>query len=293
MTERPRKSKNTETSNEPLSPEGPSAERESKATVWSAVVAGFSLVALAISIIVGIHSTQLAGQQNNDVQQQNSDVQQQELVTLVIDIAQGQQGSSPTNGNGGFAQLAQLGEAEEANNIINSLPPSDVSSAESYVVGMGLEDGEDYQRALLLLEKSAQKAPDPRTASAAWRSAAAVSYQLGLTSQAEGYIKLAKGSFDRPRELVFNKDNDIAYTDLFDVYYQIYYPPVDCSAAISGWNEAAGLIKENKNLLSGPSDVLTENNARNALANTCHVPLATLKNEIPVQTDLPQPSNTG
>jgi hypothetical protein len=289
MTGRFRKSKNAQTSNKALRPADPSAERESKATVWSAVFAGFSLLALMASIIVSIHSAQLTGQQNNNAQQQ-------ELVTLVTDIVQGQQGSSPTNGSGISAELAQLGEAEEANNIINGLPPSDVSSVEIYIVGRGLELGDDYQLALLLFAKVEQKGPDPSTAADAWRSAAAISYQLGLTSRAEGYINLAKESFNGPHVLGSrsSKESDIAFTDLFDVYYQIYYQaPSDCSTAINEWNEAAGLIKENKNLLSGPNDTTTEENARNALAYTCHVPLVTLKKEIPFQAEPPQPGNAG
>ena len=57
--------------------------------------------------------------------------------------------------------------------------------------------------------------------------------------------------------------------------------PIDCSAAINEWNKAAGLIGENKNLLSGSSANATEKNAGNALANTCHVNRATLEKEIP------------
>jgi hypothetical protein len=271
MAERSRESKNTQAPDEALSP-------PDRATVNASHWALGSLAVSMISLIVSFYSAYLTGQQN-------SNAQQQELVTLVTDIAQGQQGSSTVNVNGISVELTQLGEAEEADNIINSIP-SHVSSVERYIVGMGLEAGKDYQPALKLVMEAAMEGSDPRTAADAWRAAAEIKYKLGSDSQAESDIYLAKRSFDKPDVLKFDKENDIAYTDLFDVYYQA---PINCSAAINEWHEAAGLIKENKNLLSGPNATATEKNAGNALANTCHVPLAVLEKEIPFQVDLPQP----
>lgn len=289
MTERSRKPEDAQSPGGAPSPETPSARRESNATMVSAFFAGLSVLAAGASIIIGNHSAQLARQQNDNTQRQ-------ELVTLVTDIAQGQQGSSSANGNSVSAQLTQLGEAEEANNIINGLPPADVSSVERYIVGTGLQGGEDYQPALMVLKKAAQEASDPRTAADAWRGAAAISYKLGLTSQAENDTNLARTSFYRPGVLEFNKNENVAYTDLFDVYFQIYYKaPMDCSAAVNECDTAAGLIKKDKNLLSGSNSNITEKNARSALAkkNTCHMPLSTLDKEIPLQANPPQASSAG
>lgn len=120
------------------------AQSEAKATVTAKNVA---IAALALSIIsAGISFVSVY-----TARQQNTNAQRQELVTLVTDIAQGQQGSGTGNGNAINAELTQLGEAEEANTIITSLPPGDVSSVERYLVAPGLENGEDYTPALGLL----------------------------------------------------------------------------------------------------------------------------------------------
>jgi hypothetical protein len=287
MAERSSEAEHPQAPNSTPSPKDPSAERESKATVWSAVFAGFSLLALVASIIIGYSATKLAeqqtklaGQQTELTGQQNTNAQQQELVTLVTDITQAQQGSSTDNVNGISSELTQLGEAEEADTIINSLPPSDVTSVEEYVVGTGLEDGEDYQPALRLVMESAKAASDPRTTADAWRAAAYINYQLGFNSRAEYDIHQARRSFGQPDVLEFEKESNIAYTDLFDIYYQARI--VGCSTAVNEWNEAIGLIKKNQNLLSGPSATAAEKNARNALADTCRVPLAALEKEVPI-----------
>ena len=282
MTESSRDSQDTQVS--PPSPE----EREANATVSAKNVAIAALVLSIISAGVSGYSAYLTGQQN-------SNAQQQELVTLVTDIAQGQQqGSSTTvNMNGISVELVQLGEAEEAENIINSIP-SHVTSVERYIVGTGLEDGEDYQPALTLIGEAATEASDPRTTADAWRAVAGINYKIGRTSQAQNDIEQANRSFNGYPLLGFYNNSNIAYTDLFDVYYQIYYrTPADCSQATNEWQGAAGLIMKNKNLLSGSNAIATENNAGNALANICHVPRATLEKEIPFQVNPPQTGSAG
>lgn len=258
-----------------------SAQRESKATVWSAIFAGVSLIALIASIFISFNATKLTEQQNNDARQQ-------ELVTLVTDIEQGQQGSSSINGQSISVELAQLGEAEEANSVINSLPSSEVSSVERYIVGIGLEDGYDYQSALALFTAAAREASDQRTSADAWRAAATINYKLGFRPQAESDINQAKSSFGGPDTRSFNEESNRAFTDLFDVPYRA---PFDCSVAVSEWSEAAGLYSKNNNILSGPNAIANEKNAAKSLAGTCHVPSSVLK-EIPLANNLPQPGSS-
>jgi tetratricopeptide (TPR) repeat protein len=288
MTKRTGESGNSQASDNAQGPADPNAGRQTKAAVGQMYAAFGALLLSVISLGVSGYSAYLTGQQN-------SNAQEQELVTLVTDIAQGQQqGSSTTvNVNGISVELTQLGEAEEAENIINSIP-SRVSSVERYVVGTGLEDGEDYQPALALIQAAAVEASDPRTAADAWRAAAEINYKLGRTSQAQSDINQAMGSFDKYRDFGFYNNSNIAYTDLFDVYYQLYYrTPADCSKAINEWNGAADLIMHNKNLLSGSNATTAENNAGNALAKVCHIPHVTLEKEIPFQFHPPQPGSKG
>jgi tetratricopeptide (TPR) repeat protein len=205
-------------------------------------------------------------------------------VTLVTDISQGQQGSSAANGNSVSPQIAQLGEAEVASSIIITTlaVTGDVSPVERYVVGTGLENGENYQLALPILLKAAQQKSDPRTAANAWRASAEIYYLLGYPAQAESDVNLAKRSFDEPDPTKFYKESNIAFTDLFDVYYQVYSKvPKDCATAIKEWNEAAGLLKVNKHLMNSSNSKAAERKAGDALANICYVQRASLEKEIP------------
>ena len=155
MTEKPGNPDNAQASHPPLSP-------EARATWGSTLIAAFSALISLVALGIGLYSAHL-------VEQQNSNSQQQALLSLVTDIQQGQQAPTSTNENAIAAELAVLGEAEEASNIISDIPRSGVSSAEKYIVGRALEDGDDYRPALDLLKGAAQQASDPRTAADAWR----------------------------------------------------------------------------------------------------------------------------
>lgn len=249
--------------------ESQSTQRATKIAKYSAWIAALAAVA---SIVLSLYSAHLVGQQN-------SNAQQQELVSLVTDIEQGQQAA--TAPNGASAALIALGEAEEANSIIASLH-SNVSSAEKYIVGIALEDGDDYQPALTLLTSAAKEGSDPRTAADAWRAAAAVLYTLDMNRQAESDMDLARGSYTGKYVTWVSRENNIAFTDLFDVPYQASIG--QCSFAESKeWNKAAQLIQSyyyhyhHHYLLGGPNSKKVATNARQALLDTCKVAPGTLK----------------
>ncbi len=254
-----------------LSPVEMASIDEARSTRRSTVIAVFSavtsLIAIGAAVAVGLYSAHL-------VELQNTNAQQQELVSLVTDIAQGSPAGNITNQNAFNPQLTLLGEAEEADNLIHALPPSDVSSAEKYIVGLALENGEDYQPALEILTSAAREASDPRSASDAWRIAAGILYMLRLNSQAEKDIDLAIRSYSGPWVTSLSRASNIASTDLFDVQYRAF---LDCSVALAEWNVAAELSQVNPNLLSGGNATAWEANGRAALISTCRVPADTLK----------------
>src|ERR1700758_1031996 len=113
-----------------------------KATIDSARVARWSAIIAVLAVVVAAAS---AGYSSYLTHQQNNSAQRQELVSLIGDIAQGEQASSTTNGNAIPSQLIVLGEAEEAKKIIEDL--SGVSQVEKYLVGVGLQYGQDNQDA--------------------------------------------------------------------------------------------------------------------------------------------------
>jgi tetratricopeptide (TPR) repeat protein len=265
MAEGSEKSENAQAPNSTLRPTDRAQIRESKATVISLVVACISLLG---TIALGVYSAHLTNQQN-------SNAQQQELVTLVTDIEQGQQAA--TEPNGSSAALIVLGEAEEANNIIADLH-SDVSSVEKYIVGKALEDGDDYQPALTLLTNAAQEKSDPRTTADSWRAAAGILYSLDMNSQAENDINQAKESYSEKDVTERSKENNVAFTDFFDIPFQVSISIGRCSFAEKNeWDNAVQLMQKYHDLLSGSNAIANATSASNALLNTCKVPPATLK----------------
>ncbi len=238
--------------------------RTARRSMYIAAVSAFiSLLAIGAAAVIGLVQVHLVGQQNNNAQQQ-------ELTSLVTDITQGQQASSSSTSTQGTSlspQLAVLGEAEEANNIIDDLPSADVSSVERYIVGQGLENGDDYQLAIPLLTKAAQEKTDPRTTADAWRGAAAAWYALGSDSQAESDINQAKASFDISGVTNLSIENNIAFTDLFDVFYRA---SIDCSVALDEWDQAAQLTQGDHYLLTTSSSTDYRNSDK-ALKDTCHM----------------------
>jgi hypothetical protein len=251
--------------------------KESRATQRATGIAivslGLATVSAIASIVVGVHSADL-------VSQQNGNAEQQELVSLVTNIEQGQQAA--TGPNGSSAALTILGEAEEANNIIASLH-SNVSSPEKFIVGSALEVGQDFKPAFVLLTSAAKEASDPRTAADSWRAAAAVLYKLNMNSQAENDIVQAKESFSGRGEDVtlVGEENNIAYTDLFDVPYQASIG--QCSVAEKQeWDQATQLIqnyhsKHHYYLLTGNNARQAAVNAEKALRKFCKVHPGVLK----------------
>jgi len=275
---------NAEKPKEPQTPEGTSNPvekaqiEESEATQRATRIATGSLVlaivSVVASIVVGLYSAYL-------VRQQNGNAEQQELVSLVTNIEQGQQAA--TGPNGSSAALTILGEAEEANNIIVSLH-SNVSSPEKYIVGSALEDGQDFKPALMLLTSAAKEASDPRTTADSWRGAAAILYKLNMNSQAEKDINQARESFSEKGKDVtqVSQDNNIAYTDFFDVPYQAAIG--QCSVAEKQeWDTASQLIQNYYSkhhhyyLLGGNNAKQAAVSAQKALRTFCKVPADVLK----------------
>jgi hypothetical protein len=244
---------------------------EARSTRRSTGIAAFSaitsLIAIGAAVAVGLYSAHL-------VELQNTNAEQQELVSLVTGIAQGSPTGTITDQNAFNPQLTILGEAEEADNLIHQLPASDVSSAEKYIVGLALENGDDYEPALQLLTSAALEASDPRTASDAWRVAARILYILQLNSRAEKDISLAIKSYDEPGVTSVSKLSNFAFTELFDVEYRA---SLDCSVALAEWNVAAQLSQADPDLLGGGNATASESDGRAALISTCKVPADTLK----------------
>lgn len=243
--------------------------RAAKGSMYiAAVSAVISLLAIGAAVLIGLVQVHLVGQQNNNAQQQ-------ELTTLVTDISQGQQAASTSNTEGTnlSPELTVLAEAEEANNIIDGLPSSDVSSVERYVVGQGLEDGDDYQLAIQLLTEAAQEKTDPRTTADAWRGAAAAWYALGSDKQAESDINQARVSFNIFGVTIFSRASNIAFTDLFDIFYRA---PIDCSAALNEWDQAAQLTQADHYILNNGNSSGDYRNDVKALKDSCHVAADTL-----------------
>ncbi|HTZ28674.1 MAG TPA: hypothetical protein VMC83_32040 [Streptosporangiaceae bacterium] len=256
MAEEPGTPDSTQASDEALS------AAANRATVASARVARWSAIIAAVAVVVAagsaFYSSYLAQQQNNSTQRQ-------ELVSLIGDIAQGQQASGTTNGNAISSQLLVLGEAEEANKIIEDL--SGVSQVEKYLVGSGLQYGQDYQDAQNLFTEAADENTVPRVTADSWRGAAASLYALDSDQAAENDINAAEKANGSPTGL--------AYTYLFDIPYRAAIS--DCSTASGEWRQAAQLTQKQHNTLTGSNAMTAEKNAKTALVNVCKMTPAALE----------------
>jgi hypothetical protein len=233
-----------------------------KATIASARVARWSAIIAVVAVFVAAGS---AAYSSYLTQQQNNSAQRQELVSLIGDIAQGQQASNTTNGKATPSQLLVLGEAEEANEIIGHL--SDVSQVEKYLVGGGLQYGQDYQDAQNLFTEAADENTVPRVTADSWRGAAASLYALNSNQKAENDINAAEKANGSPTGL--------AYTYLFDIPYRAAIS--DCSTASSEWRQTAQLTQKQHNHLTGDNAMTAEKNAKAALVNVCKMTPAALE----------------
>ena len=254
-----------------------------QATVSAAKAAKASTIVAVISAAISLLALGIGGYSLYISHQQNDYTERQSLLSLVTNIAQEPQlqaqaavslkaDSSQLHGVDVQIQLTALGEGEEADNLIQQLPGSAVSSVEKYQVGLALEDGDDYKPALGLLRDAAKEASDPRTAADAWREAARILYILGLSSRAEHNITLAEGAFNRPDVPKISMKNNLADTELYDVQYQVF---ISCSTAMSEWDQGRGIVKTYASSLSVPLKS-QEMAAKQALVKTCHVPARTL-----------------
>jgi hypothetical protein len=238
MAEDPENQENRRAPESTPSPLDNAAIAESKAVRTSVYIAAFSAIISIIALIIGLYSARL-------VSQQNTNAQEQALVSLVTDIVQSQPVLAGTPQSNSL-ELKALGEGEVANSIITSLPARDVSSIERYLVAEVLEDGQDDQPALKLFVSAAQEASDPRTAADSWREAATILYALDENSEADHDIELSKIAYDVPDVTRSSFEDNLAFSDLFDIQYQVY---VNCSRAEDEWNEASKIIQENPSFL--------------------------------------------
>jgi len=198
--------------------------KDAKAPV---IVVTLTVVMSFASLLVSIFSL-------HDASSQYDGSQEQALLSIVVSISQEKQDSLQSD-------LRTLADAQEADMIIEQLPQGAVPSVEKYQVGMALETGYDSQPALVLLQEAATEASDPVAAADSWRGAADVLYKLNRYKEAEYDIARARAAINARNATVPAAEDNIAYTDFFDITLRTSIRPVslaDCKAAASDWSEA-------------------------------------------------------
>lgn len=206
-----------------------------------------SLGAMSIALI----SAAIGAYQVNLARQQNTASEQQELVALVGDIAQdpaniAQQSLTFKNNTSAISQaqagaeFTELADAEEAINIVGLLKGNGVTAAEYYEIALGLQPGESYGQALDFLGKAVKLPSDPRTHASILRLEAGIYYDLGRVSKAEREDMLAGQAFNHvPDVTKGDREANVAFTNLWDAYYQI---PINCSRATADVSIAAKIM---------------------------------------------------
>jgi len=213
-----------------------------------------SLGAMMIALIsagISAYQVNLARQSNIASAEQNVATEQQELVTLVADIAQDPatvsqetltlgKNASAISQEQSSGELTELADAEEATSIVRLLNGNGVTAAEYYSIALGLEVGESYGQALDYLGTAVKLPADPRIHASILRLEAAIYYSLDRPAAAELDDELAAQSFNHiPDVTEENLEANVAFTDLWDAYYQI---PISCSRALTDVESAARII---------------------------------------------------
>ena len=202
-------------------------EVAARATKYAAIIAAVSLVVSASAVVISVHAANLT-------RQQNINTEQQELLSIVTDIEQQQ--NSPQS----FERV--LADAESAQYVMNNLHNTGIPAIEEYEVAIALESGAVFQPALALVENAARQAPDPFDVAQSWREAGNIQYALQQNQQAENDMILAKAAFTLKNSNMVNVENNIAYTDLYDIPRRSAIDPnkgsLDCTTSETELNEA-------------------------------------------------------
>ena len=231
----------------------PSKSRRQRVT-WRR--AGKAL-ASTVPVLVAVAAAVFALIQANAAGNQNADSERQELISLVASIAQEPQNidqakatfkanQSELHSAESDIQLTELADAEEAANVIKLLNQSGVTAVEYFETATGLQAGQsDYQALQLLQQGFALPNVDPRTQANILHEEAQIYYALG--PHYYGMAETADGSsmavFNSGPDIPpVNRLNNIAYTKLFDAYYQA---TISCATAIGEESAAESLITNN------------------------------------------------
>ena len=239
------------------------------------VAVAAAIIAL-ISAAISLATFTVNMKQENLTAQQNDNSERQELVMLVTDITQEPnnmaQAAESIKNNRNLLNtvdsnilLSELAEGEEAYAIIQKLPGADVSSVEWYQAGVALLAGNDDNDALTAFENAANAHSDPRTEADALRNAAQIHYELGENSKAIVDIDRALGSFYTPGVTKVANENNMAYTEFFDIPYQV---KLRCSNALAEWQQAN--LTASYPGVESPTLEVAKTNAEDSLMTRCH-----------------------
>jgi hypothetical protein len=131
--------------------------------------------------------------------------------------------------------------------LIDVLNGNGVTALEYYQTSVGLETGYDFAQALNFLKMAAGMRPDPQTRATVLHAEAALLYQIGNDTGAERAIALSKKAFDVPDETTEAQQNNVAYTELFDAFFQAKMN-ISCSTAETEIKAAKEIIMRNSSL---------------------------------------------
>jgi hypothetical protein len=210
-----------------------------------------------IPVLISVAAAIFALVQASAAKDQNIDSERQELVSLVASIAQ-----EPQNIDQAAAtfkanppefhavqvgiQMTQLADAEEAADVISLLNGNGVTAIEYFETALGLQAGQSDYQALQLLQKAAGiKNSDPRTQANVLHEEAEIYYGLGpgYYAKAERADTLAGAAYDSGPDIpAVDRLNNIAFTDLFDAFYQ---SAISCTAAVAEQKSGESLISNN------------------------------------------------
>jgi hypothetical protein len=238
-----------------------------KATVTAAKATKLAAIITAISLLVSVFAIGISIYAARLTRQQNINAEQQELLSTVTDIEQLQ--NSPQS----FERT--LADAESAQYIMNSLHNTGIPSVEEYEVGIALEKEAVFRPALTLVERAARGAPDPVDVAQSWREAANIQYTLRQTKQAERDMILARTAFTVSNSDMINVENNIAFTDFYDIPRISAIGPAEgspgCRTSEAEWKEALQKIHQYPHILT-PSVQHQEGIAKESLRNNCQYP---------------------
>lgn len=216
------------------------------------LVSVVSAIIAVVSAVGSIDQANIAKDQANIASDQNIVAEQQELVTLVGGITQdpatiAQESEMITNENSllgaqNGVTTEELVDSEEAATLIHMLHAKGVTATEYYETAVGLESGQSYAQALSFLKSAVALPSDPRTRASALHFEAQIYYQLGQVSEAKQADMLAEQSYDVPDVTPPNRLSNLAYTELFDAFYQA---SLNCASGQAEVNAAYTTIVQN------------------------------------------------